>query len=167
MKKKFLIILTLITLVFTVTMVCPEAKTIRRYTTTADDQKVEDPVDGQKIPGAADGDKEKVNCGAIFTPEAIDIIQELLGYFRVLAPAVLIVMIGTDVISIVMNSDRMPGGKDDSVRRATQKIFRRTVAAVMLFFVPTIIKVVLNLDGVRDTLVMDDSCITIVGVSKD
>ena len=158
MKKKFLIILTLITLLFTVTMVCPEAKTIRNY---SDDQKqeVEDPVNGSKI---GEGENHKVNCNAIFTPDAIAIIQELLGYFRVLAPAVLIVMIGTDLVSIVMNSERMPGGKDDSVRRATQKIFRRMVAAVLLFFVPTIIRIVLNLDGVRETLVMDDSCIDIV-----
>ena len=84
-------------------------------------------------------------------------IQEILGYFRILAPAVLIVMIGIDLITAVMSMEYMPG-KDDSIRKAVSKISLRIIAAILLFFVPTIITIVMNLDGVKQKVVVDSSC---------
>ena len=111
----------------------------------------------------------KVNCESIkkarkngikFVPTTgrpINMIQEILGYFRILAPAVLIVMIGIDLITAVMSMEYMPG-KDDSIRKAVSKISLRIIAAILLFFVPTIITIVMNLDGVKQKVVVDSSC---------
>ena len=38
------------------------------------------------------------------------------------------------------------------------KIFRRGVAAIMLFLVPTIVLLILNLDGVKEALGVDPTC---------
>ena len=66
-------------------------------------------------------------------------------------------MIGIDLITAVMSMEYMPG-KDDSIRKAVSKISLRIIAAILLFFVPTIITIVMNLDGVKQKVVVDSSC---------
>ena len=153
MKRKPLLLIFIAVLLFSVIIIRPEARTIRSYSDNSSNKEVVNIIEGNKVDDT---------CGGIFTPEALDIISELLNYFRILTPAVLIVMIGADLTSIVMSSERMPGGKDDSVRRATSRIVRRLIAAVLLFLVPTIIKVALNLDGVKEAITLDSNCVEVI-----
>ena len=105
-------------------------------------------------PTVVDGSKTDNSCNGIFTPEALEIIDEVLGYFRILAPIVLILMIAIDFASAVIGSE----GKDDAMRKAISRSTKRAIAAVLVFLVPTIVKAILQLDGVRDTIVSDPNC---------
>ena len=149
MKAKLIIILFIGLLAFAYKPV--EAQVIYRF----DETEAQKPV--------AEGSTVSNDCGGIFTPEALEIINECLGYFRILAPAVLIIMIAVDLVQVLMSMEySMPGGRDDTIRKATSKITKRIIAAVLLFFIPTIISILLNLDGVKDTLQIPQDCIDVI-----
>ncbi len=105
------------------------------------------------------------NCGGVFTPEALDLISEVLGYFRILAPAVLILMIAIDFSSAVIGQ-YSPKEKQDEMQIATSKIVKRSLAAIGLFLVPTIVRLLINLPGVRDAIQISDDplCNTLNGI---
>ena len=150
MKRRSLIIMLLVAIVMFSSLIKVDAKTIKRY---ASNNTVENVVDGSGVDDT---------CSGIFTQDALNIIHELLDYFRFLTPAVLIIMIAADLTSVVMSTEHAPGGRDDSMRKALSKISRRLIAAVLLFFIPTLIKIILNLDGVKQAISLDDSCIEVI-----
>ena len=108
-------------------------------------------------PQVIDGSNTDASCNGIFTPEALELIDEVLGYFRILAPAVLVLMIAVDFATAVIGADP-PGGKDEAMRKATSKAVRRAIAAVLLFLIPTIVKVLLSMDGIKGNIVSDPNC---------
>lgn len=87
-----------------------------------------------------------VDCNGIFTAEALDLISEILNYFRILGPVALIVLTGVDFGSAVLSQD------NDNIKKATGKVTKRALATAALFFVPTFVRVAINLPGVRDTI---------------
>ncbi len=99
------------------------------------------------------------SCNNLFTPEAMKIIHEVLGYFRILAPFVLVVLIGIDLFSLIINSDRDPR----SSLKYISNIVLRTIAAILVFFVPTIVGIVLSMDGVKSSLMVDPLCLQATG----
>jgi len=90
------------------------------------------------------------NCDGIFTQDALDLIKEVLGWVRIIAPILLIVLIAFDLGSAVVSGD------NDSISKATKKVVPRIIGTALLFFVPTIIRAVLSIDGVRDSLTIPD-----------
>ena len=150
MKYKLIIFVVVFLSIFSFGITTVEAQTVHSF----EESEEQLPI--------AEGSQVSNDCGGIFTEDALNIIQECLGYFRILAPAVLIVMIAVDLFQVITSAEYMPGGKDDSVRKATQRIFRRILAAVLLFFVPTIVSILLNLDGVKDTLEIPEDCINVI-----
>ena len=89
-------------------------------------------------------------CGGFLTQEAVDIIKEILGYFRILAPAILLVMIGIDFAGAVIAQD------DAALKKAGSKVVSRVIGIVLLFFVPTLVRFILGLPGVQDAIVISD-----------
>lgn len=79
------------------------------------------------------------NCNSIFTPEALEIIREILGYFRILAPIALIIYFAIDYSTVVISQD------SKAMSEANSKIVKRALAVVLLFFVPTIVSAILSL----------------------
>jgi cell wall-associated NlpC family hydrolase len=79
------------------------------------------------------------NCNSIFTPEALEIIREILGYFRILAPIALIIYCAIDYSTVVISED------SKALAQANSKIVKRAIAVVLLFFVPTIVSAILSL----------------------
>jgi hypothetical protein len=143
MKSKPIILIVLVAMLFMLGLSNAKAETIKRF--------------NDEEPEIVEGGDVSVSCGGVFTQDAIDLIKEVLGYFRILAPAVLIVMIGVDLVTAVISMEYMPG-KDDSMRKAMSKIFLRVIAAILLFFIPTILNIILGLDGVKDKLVISEDC---------
>lgn len=92
------------------------------------------------------GSETTPDCGGIFTKEALDLISDVLGWIRILAPAVLLLMIGVDFGSAVLLDD------NDALKKASSRVVKRCLAAVGLFFVPAVVRLLLNLPGVRDTI---------------
>jgi len=108
-------------------------------------------------PQVVSGSQAGSDCNGIFTEEALELIDEVLGYFRILAPAVLVLMIGVDFFTATIGMEP-PGGRDEAMRKAISKVSKRIIAAILLFLIPTIVKVLLSMDGVRDTIVSDPNC---------
>lgn len=79
------------------------------------------------------------NCDSLFTPEALEIIKELLGYFRILAPIALIIFIAFDYATAVISQDK------DALVKASSKLVNRGIAVLLLFFVPLIVTAILDL----------------------
>ncbi len=91
-------------------------------------------------------------CGGWITQDALDMIQEILNYFRVLGPILLIVFVALDFGKAVISQD------NDAIKKAQSKVVSRAIATILLFFVPTITRAILNLDGVKDTIVIPEEC---------
>ena len=95
-----------------------------------------------------------VDCNAIFTPEAYDLIREFLGYVTIIVPILLIVLCSGDLMSIVTSQD------ESISKKAGGRIVKRFIAAAALFFVPLLIRFVLGLEPVKNglNLVNDPTC---------
>ncbi len=89
-------------------------------------------------------------CGGFLTEDAVEIIKEILGYFRILAPAILLVMIGVDFAGAVIAQD------DSALKKAGSKVVARVIGMALLFFVPTIVRFILGLPGVQEAIIISD-----------
>ena len=103
-------------------------------------------------------------CNNLLTPDAINIFNEFLFYFRILAPAVLILFIAIDFAGIVIGNNN-PGDKTHS--KFITRIVRRSIAAILLFFVPTIISTILNIGDINKSLAIDPLCLSAKGTKSD
>ena len=86
------------------------------------------------------------NCDGLLTSDAVDMIREILGYFRIIAPILLILFVALDFGSAVLSQD------NEALKKAQSKFVSRAIATAALFFVPTIVRVILGLDGVRSAI---------------
>ncbi len=100
------------------------------------------------------------DCGGILTPDAADMIKELLGYIRIAAPILLLILTAIDFATAVFQED------NDALKKATSKVTKRAIAAACLFFIPTVIRAIFDIKGVRDAIVIpkDPLCGTMVSV---
>lgn len=110
-----------------------------------------------------EGNETSVNCNGIFTSEALDLISDVLGWFRILGPITLVVMMAIDFGGAVLQQD------NDALKKASSKVIKRAIATVALFFVPTFIRILINLPGVRSTIQIPDDplCGTMVSVVNE
>ena len=102
----------------------------------------------------------KDTCDNVFTPDALNLINEILSYFRILAPIVLILMVAIDLAGIVLS------GEDKASKNYVSRIVKRCIAAILVFLVPTIISIILNLDGVKSSIAADPLCLTRKGTES-
>lgn len=93
-----------------------------------------------------------VSCDGILTQDAADFLGKIINWVRILAPALLIVLGAVDIGSVVISEDR------DNVKKATSKFIKRCICAIAIFFVPLIVKVLLDISGITGTLVDDPMC---------
>ncbi len=96
--------------------------------------------------GSGNGGGGGASCDGLFTSEALDMIEFILDSFRILAPVALIILVAVDFSTAVISQD------NDALKKAQSKVVARTIGAVLTFFVPTIVKVVLNLPGIRESI---------------
>ena len=104
--------------------------------------------------------KTKSSCNNIFTPDGLNIVREILSYFRIIAPALLIVLISMDLVSIMV-SKNTPSEKQ--YLKYITRIRNRTIATILLLFVPTIVTIILGTDAVKENLVSDPLCLKATG----
>ncbi len=99
------------------------------------------------------------NCDAILTTEAADMIKEVIGYIRIGVPILLIILTIIDFAGVLGSDD------ENALKVATSKVTKRFIAAVLVFFVPLIISLILSIDAVNNALnlVDDPTC----GVATD
>ena len=81
---------------------------------------------------------------------AVDIIREILGYFRILGPVILIVFIGLDFGGAILSQDNA------ALTKAGSKVVSRCIGVALLYFVPTLVRFILGLPGVQEAIVISD-----------
>ena len=91
---------------------------------------------------------KSISCDGILTDDGMKMVQEILGYIRIAGPILLVLLTALDFAQAVLHDD------NDALKKATGKITKRAIATVALFFIPTIIRAIFNLRGVRDVLVI-------------
>ena len=84
-----------------------------------------------------------MDCSGFFTEEALDLLSDILNWVRMLVPIILIILIAVDFGGAVLQQD------NDILKKASGKVIKRVIAAAAVFLIPTIIRVLLNLPGVR------------------
>ena len=149
MKKTFLILTLILSILFCST-------TVNAFTTR---QKYDNTVTIDYL----DESGEYTSCDGLLTQEGLDMIKEILGWIRIIAPILLILFVAIDLASAVISQD------NDAIGKATKKIIPRLIGTALLFFVPTIIRAILNIDGVRESIVIPDDplCHTMTAVPQD
>lgn len=90
------------------------------------------------------------SCNGLFSPDGLALIKEILGMVRIIAPILLIILVAVDFGTAVISND------NDALSKAGKKIVPRMIGVALLFFVPTIIRAILGIDGLQDILVGDD-----------
>ena len=150
--KRITIVLLLIIGIFSVSLM----------TANADVIKVNKRFDDEKTRINYLEDKgDYANCDGIFTQEGLELIREVLNWIRIIAPILLILFIALDLGSAVMSSD------NDAISKAVKRIAPRMIGTVLLFFVPTIIRAVLNIEGVRGAITIPDDPLCHAMVAKE
>ena len=94
------------------------------------------------------------DCNGLLTVEAMKFIEEIIGYIRILVPILLIVLGSVDFANAIISGDQ------DALKKSGSKFMKRAIAAVAVFFVPLLVKVLLTLPGIKDNinLVDDPTC---------
>lgn len=90
------------------------------------------------------------DCDGILTVEAMKFIEEIVGYIRIFVPILLIILGAVDFGSAVLSQDQ------DALKKSGSKFVKRCIAAVAIFFVPTIIKLLLSLPGIKGNIIIVD-----------
>ena len=100
--------------------------------------------------GSGGGSGGGGSCGGFLTQDAVDIIREILGYFRILGPVILIVFIGLDFGGAILSQDNA------ALTKAGSKVVSRCIGVALLYFVPTLVRFILGLPGVQEAIVISD-----------
>lgn len=87
------------------------------------------------------------NCeGLLGNPKDEDsvawLLQKILDYIKIIGPALVLVLSSIDFLKVVIFSD------DDAMGKAKKKLGMRIILMMLLFFIPVIIEVLLNVFGV-------------------
>ena len=108
---------------------------------------------------AFQGSQVNVSCDGIFTSEALELIREALGWFRILAPIILIVLVAVDFGKVVLSQER------DAMPKAISSTIKRAIATIGVIFTPTIVIALSKLPGVNQVLSSDPLCSSATGTA--
>ena len=82
---------------------------------------------------------------SLISNELYEIIQYCFLAIRISVPLLLIVLIIKDLVSAVS------AGKEDDMKKAQSNAIKRIAIAIIIFFVPTIVNLVLDISGIAST----------------
>ena len=93
-------------------------------------------------------------CNGILTPGAYQLLQDALNIIRLAVPVLLIVLGSIDLGTAVVSDDK------DALKKSTSKLIKRCIAAIVIFFVPLLVEVLVNLVETSGniTIVDDPMC---------
>ena len=92
-----------------------------------------------------------MNCNAIFTEEAWKMLNDGINLVKLVIPIILIVLISLDVVTAVA------GSKEENMNKSILVNSKnRIIAAALVFLLPTILQLILNLPPVKTNLNLVD-----------
>ena len=94
------------------------------------------------------------DCNGLLTVQAMEFIEEIINYIRIFVPILLIILGSVDFANAIISQDQ------EALKKSGSKFVKRAIAAIAVFFVPLIVKVLLSLPGIKDNinLVDDPTC---------
>ena len=78
------------------------------------------------------------NCNSLIDEDLKIIIKIVLKWIQIGAPILLILLVTVDFGQAVISND------NDAIKKATSKAIKRTIAALALFFIPLIVRVLID-----------------------
>lgn len=69
------------------------------------------------------------------------LVQKLLDYLKILGPILVVILSSVDFATAIVS------GNDDTMKKAQKKLITRLIAAVLLFLIPTVVQVLLDVFG--------------------
>ena len=87
------------------------------------------------------------DCSGLFTGDALDLISEILNWIRIIGPILMILLTAVDFAKVIISDDPNAASK-----KIVARFVKRGVAVALLLLIPTIVRLVLNLPGVRDSI---------------
>ena len=88
----------------------------------------------------------------IMSQELKDVLQFAMNIIRIAVPILLIILVAVDFGSAVISNDK------DITAKVVSKVVKRIIAAVVIFFIPTIVNILLDMPGISDWISADPSC---------
>lgn len=86
------------------------------------------------------------NCEPLLN-DLYPLLQEILDYIYILAPILLIVFVGIDIFKILASSGGNITGKDSSIPKIRQNIFKRFIAFLLVYLTPTIVAFIISFNN--------------------
>lgn len=96
------------------------------------------------------GSDVTISCNGILGQDLVDFIDKLYGYIQIAAPILLIILGIVDFSQAVISNDQ------DALKKATNKFVRRAIVCVIIFFVPLVINILLNIAETAGLEIVDD-----------
>lgn len=69
------------------------------------------------------------------------LLQQALNYIKIIGPILVVILSSIDFVQVIVKSD------DEAMKKAMKKLITRLILAVLLFFIPTLVEVALDLFG--------------------
>jgi len=103
--------------------------------------------DSTNVDGMLDDYNQDQDCnGLLGNPDDEDsvawLLQNVLNYIRIIGPVLVVVLSSIDFAKVIVTSD------DESMAKAKKELIQRLVLAALLFFVPTLARVILDVFGI-------------------
>ena len=69
------------------------------------------------------------------------LVQKLLDYLKILGPILVVILSSVDFATAIVSNN------DDTMKKAQKKLITRLIAAVLLFLIPTVVQILLDVFG--------------------
>ena len=93
-----------------------------------------------------------IDCEDLIGPELRKKLNEYMFYFRIIVPIVIIVLGTLDLFSAVLAAD------EDKMKKSQAKFIKRLMIGIAIFFVPTVINLILDIFNTVWTNISTDTC---------
>lgn len=70
------------------------------------------------------------------------LLQQVLNYIKIIGPILVVILSSIDFAQVIIKSD------DDAMKKAQKKLITRLLLAACLFFIPTLVQVMLDIFGI-------------------
>lgn len=93
-----------------------------------------------------------IDCEDLIGEELREKLNEYMFYARIIVPIIIIILGSLDLVSAVLASD------EDKMRKAQAKFIKRLMIGVAIFFVPTVINLILDIFNSVWSSISTDTC---------
>lgn len=73
------------------------------------------------------------------------LLQQALNYIKIIGPILVVILSSIDFAQVIIKSD------EDAMKKAQKKLITRLILAACLFFIPTLVQVMLDIFGITSS----------------